>query len=80
MAERQPVTYPVTVDTIGKLYDRCMQAFMYCRSRHRGADIDLPRLIGHVGREWVFIGRRWPVKCANCGSGDIETRILPETR
>jgi hypothetical protein len=78
--ERRPVTYPVTVDTVGKLDDLDMRAFMYCRSCKRSGDIDPPKLIERVGRDLVFIGRRWPVKCAGCGSRDIETRILPKPR
>ena len=63
-------TYPVTIDTIGKLIDHNMVAFMYCPACSRTADIDLEKLAERVGRDWYFIARRWPVKCADCG--DLE--------
>ena len=73
-------TYPITVDTIGKLIDLEMVAFMYCPSCQRSAHIDLEKLAEHVGRDWYFIGRRWPVKCSECGSSNVETRIAPKPR
>ena len=71
-------TYPVTLDTIGKLIDHEMIAFMWCPSCQRAANIDLERLANRVGRDWYFVARRWPVKCAECGSSDVETRIAPK--
>ena len=73
-------TYPVTIDTIGKLIDHEMVAFMWCPSCQRSADIDIERLAERIGRDWYFIGRRWPVKCTECGSSDVETRIAPKSR
>jgi hypothetical protein len=67
--------YPVTIDTIGKLIDHGMIAFMWCLWCPRSADIDLEKLAEHVGRDWYFIARRWPLKCAECGSSNVETRI-----
>jgi hypothetical protein len=42
-------TYPVTIDTIGKLIDHEMIAFMWCPSCQRSADIDLEGLAERVG-------------------------------
>jgi len=38
-------------------------------------DIDLERLAERVGRDWSFIGARWPVRCAECGERNVEVRI-----
>jgi hypothetical protein len=73
-------TYPVTLDTTGKLIDHEMMAFMYCPSCSRSADIDLEKLAERVGRDWYFIARPWPVKCADCGNGDVEVRISRRVR
>ena len=73
-------TYPAVIDTLGRLIDHGMGAFMLCRAclnadRPHVRDIDLNRLAGHLGRDWCFINRRWPVKCAVCGERDVEVRI-----
>ena len=62
-------TYPATIDTLGKLIDHGMGAFMLCPSclnagRSHVRDLDLARLAGHLGRNWCFINRRWPIKRA----------------
>jgi len=72
-------TYPVTIDTIGNLIDHEMIAFMWCTSCQRSADIDLGRLAERVGRDWYFIARRWPVKCAGCGRSGVEM-LAPKPR
>src|SRR3954463_11680230 len=66
-------TYPAMIDTIGKLIDHGMGAFMACPTCLKAGqpdvrDIDLNRLAGHLGRNWCFIDRRWPVKCATCAA------------
>ena len=73
-------TYPAVIDTLGRLIDHGMGAFMLCRpclraDRPHVRDIDLNRLAGHLGRNWNFINRRWPVKCAVCGERDVKVRI-----
>ena len=73
-------TYPAVIDTLGRVIDHGMGAFMLCRAclnagRPHVRDIDLNRLAGHLGRDWCFINRRWPVKCAVCGERDVEVRI-----
>ena len=73
-------TYPVTLDTIGKLIDHNMLAFMYCLSCSRTSEIELEKLAERVGRDWYFIARRWPVKCADCGTSKVETQIRPGER
>ena len=71
-------TYPVTIDTIGKLIEHGMGAFLWCPACSHCADIDLERLAARVGRDWMFVGRRWPVKCAQCGEPKVEVRITPQ--
>jgi len=73
-------TYPVTIDTRGQLIDHGMGAFVQCSTclkagRPHVRDIDLNRLAGHLGRNWCFINRRWPVRCAACGERDVTVRI-----
>jgi len=73
-------TYPVVIDTLGKLIDHGRGAFMRCPTcaeagRPDVRDIDLTRLAGHLGRNWRFINRRWPVKCATCGEKTVKVRI-----
>jgi len=50
-------TFLVTIDTIGKLIDHEMIAFIGCPSCQRSADIDLEKLAERVGRDWYFIAR-----------------------
>src|SRR5215211_7672421 len=84
-------TYPATIDTLGRLIDHGMSAFVQCPTclkaeRPDVRDIDLNRLAGHLGRHWCFINRRWPVKCTTCGERNVKVRIaavappLPNTR
>jgi len=59
-----------------------MSAFVACpkclkAGRPDVRDIDLNRLAGHLGRNWCFINRRWPIKCATCGERDVKVRITP---
>jgi hypothetical protein len=73
-------TYPAVIDTLGRLIDHGMGAFMLCRAclnadRPHARDIDLNRLAGHLGRDWRFIDQRWPIKCATCGERDVKVRI-----
>jgi len=73
-------TYPAVIDTLGKLIDHGMGAFMACPTclKARRPDVralDLTRLAGHLGREWRFIGQRWPIKCATCGDSNVKVRI-----
>jgi hypothetical protein len=49
--------------------------FGCCVDCGRSGDIDLAALAAKVGEDWVFINRRWPVKCGRCGSRNVETRI-----
>ena len=82
-APRAPMpepTYPAVIDTPGRLIDHGMGAFRLCRPCLRAdrpdvRDIDLNRLAGHLGRDWNFINRCWPVKCAVYGERNVEVRI-----
>src|SRR4051794_14595268 len=61
-------TYPVTIDTLGKLIDHGMGAFLWCPTCSKAGrldvrNIDLKQLAKHVGRDWYFISRRWPIRC-----------------
>jgi len=67
-------TYPVTIDT---LIEHKMGAFLSCPTCRHAGDIDLERLAGRLGRDWTFINRRWPVRCARCGNRNVEVRITP---
>jgi hypothetical protein len=78
MVEKRPLTYPLTVNTIGILVDADYTAFLSCPSCGT-RDIDLHKLAEKVGRDWNFIGRRWPVKC-RCGNCEVEVRISPPDR
>jgi hypothetical protein len=67
------------IDTIGKLMAwkarSTARVFGCCIDCGRSGDIDLAALAEKVGPDWVFINRRWPVKCGRCGSRNVETRI-----
>ena len=74
------LTYPATINTLGKLIDHGMGAFLCCPTclkaeRPDARTIDLNRLAGHLGRNWCFINRRWPVKCATCGEPNVTVGI-----
>ena len=73
-------TYPTVIDTLGKLIDHGLGAFMACPTclkagRPDVRDIDLNRLASRLGRDWCFINQRWPIKCATCGERDVKVRI-----
>ena len=73
-------SYPVTIDTLGKLIDHGMGAFVACPTCLKAGrpdvhDIDLNQLAGHLGRNWCSINRSWPIKCATCGERDVMVRI-----
>jgi hypothetical protein len=78
MVEKRPLTYPLTIDTIGVLIDADYGALLSCPTCGT-RDIDLHRLAEKVGRDWSFIGRRWPIRC-RCGNRDVEVRISPSSR
>jgi hypothetical protein len=60
--------------TIGSLIDQDMRAFLYCPDCDETSDIDLYKVADEVGRDWKFVGARWPVKCS-CGNRHVEARI-----
>ena len=66
----------LSLDTLGKLIDNECEASVWCRTCKSVSDIDLPSLALRVGRDWMFVGKTWPVTCAQCGSGDVEARIV----
>jgi hypothetical protein len=71
-------TYPAVIDTLGQLIDHGLGAFVQCPTclkAGRPAARDLDLLADHRGRDWCFINRRWPIKCATCGERDVMVRI-----
>jgi hypothetical protein len=77
-------TYPATIDTLGKLIEHGMGAFLSCPTCSKAGrldvrDIDPERLAERVGRDRCFINRRWPVRCATCGERNVDVRIMAPT-
>ncbi len=75
-------TYPVTIDTLGKLIEHGMGAFLSCPTCSKAGrldvrDIDLEKLAERIGRDRCFVNRRWPIRCATCGERNVEVRIKP---
>jgi len=66
------------INTIGKLIDHGMGAFLWCDACG-SRNIDLQKLAEYVGRERVFVGRRWPMKYAVCDSRDVQVLIAALT-
>ena len=62
---------PTIIQTLGDLKREGMGATGHCAthacSMAGGRAIDLDRLIDRLGADWVYVGVRWPVKCARCG-------------
>lgn len=54
------------IETVGDLKRRGLGVTGHCRA-HGQRDVDLDQVIAKVGADWVYIGRRWPIKCAVCG-------------
>ena len=70
----------LSLDTLGKLLDNECEASLWCRTCKSVSDIDLPNLALRLGRDWMLVGKAWPVTCAQCGSGDVEARIVAGLR
>jgi hypothetical protein len=66
--------YPLTISTIGDLIDTDRVVVGWCVPDSTSFEIDLQALADQVGREWVFIRQKWPVRCPHCGA-DVEIRI-----
>ena len=71
------MTRSLIIETLGDLLDHDMRASLWCNACLRHGEIDVAAVAAKVGREWVFIRRRWPVMCARCGSGDVHVHIRP---
>lgn len=67
--------YPLTVDTLGKLIDVGHHLQPHCDDCGNGLRVDMDRLAAKVGRDFYYIGRRFPLHCPLCGSDDVSTRI-----
>lgn len=66
---------PIGISTLGDLRREGMTASGYCAA-HGMRAIDLDRLIERLGADWVYVGRRWPIKCAVCG-GPLSSFVSP---
>jgi hypothetical protein len=64
----EDLSYPLTVDTIGKLIALGIGAGGWCPTCQKIRDIDLNKVAEKVGRDWRYIGAHWPVKCRDCGT------------
>jgi hypothetical protein len=60
---------PHIVGSLGQLLDNHMTAHSWCRLCNVGRKINLNVMIAQLGRDWVYVGKRWPIKCRKCGSG-----------
>ena len=74
-------TYPVTIDTLGKLIDHGMGAFLWCPTCAKAGrpdvrDINLQWLGGYVGRRCTFPRSPSPVEC---GEHNVTAPITPPT-
>lgn len=67
--------YPLTVDTLGKLIDVGHHLQPQCADCGSGLRVDMEKLAAKAGRDFKFIGRRFPLRCPLCGSGDVSTRV-----
>lgn len=65
----------VTLETLGDLIDGGHSVAGYCGDCHHGADLDLAVLAAKLGRNWVYIRKRWPIRCSVCGSSNTSIRI-----
>jgi hypothetical protein len=80
-AMSEDLSYPLSVDTLGKLIALGMGAWGWCPTCRKGRDIDLDKLAATLGHGWkinvVLYPRRVrrPVKCRDCGAR-LEVRLV----
>jgi hypothetical protein len=68
-------TYPLIVDTLGKLIDVGQHVQPHCDDCGNGLGVNMGRLAAKVGRDFRLIGQRFPLWCPLCGSDSVSTRI-----
>jgi len=56
------------IETLGDLVDHHHRVGAWCPHCADFRPLDIHRLIARLGRDWRYVGRRWPVCCAVCGS------------
>jgi hypothetical protein len=67
--------YPLTVDTLGVLIDARHHLQPHCDDCGEGLSVNMQRLASKIGRDFYYIGRRFPLRCPVCGSDNVSTRI-----
>lgn len=65
----------IFLETIGNLIDGRYIVTGHCNSCYHAATLDLDRLADKLGRDWVYIRKRWPIRCSACGSANTTIRI-----
>ncbi|MEC5292644.1 MULTISPECIES: hypothetical protein [unclassified Aurantimonas] len=72
---------PIVIETLGDLIDAGMHLSVYCGEAlgshpcGRKLDVDTAELARLFGRDAVYVGRRFPLKCARCCSRKLEYRV-----
>ncbi len=72
---------PIVIETLGDLIDAGMHLSVYCGAAlgpdwcGRALDVDTAELARLFGRDAVYVGRVFPLKCARCGSRKLEYRV-----
>ena len=65
--------------TLGDLADDDYSLTFYCEEAlcRRTLDLDLAKAIELWGRDLIYIGCKWPIRCRTCNSRNIGIRIAP---
>lgn len=63
------------LETLGDLIDGHHSVTGWCGDCGHGADLDLSAVAAKLGRDWVYIRQKWPIRCSECGSGNTSIRI-----
>lgn len=66
---------PIIISTLGDLKQHGYRASGCCQA-HGMREIDIDVMIGRLGENWKYTGRRWPITCRDCG-GDLDIIISP---
>ena len=61
------LTYPLTVDTVGKLIDAGHHLQASCEDCG-GLSVNMELLAAKIGRDYAFVGRNFPLRCPLCGN------------
>lgn len=81
MIESIRTTSPIVIETLGDLIDSGMRLSVYCGQAlgshpcGRKLDVDTVEIARLFGRDAVYVGREFPLKCARCGSRKLEYRV-----